>query len=318
MWGAAAPRMMVEPPSKHDTRMVFAGMRWHPQALAKERWMDSPHKLIDTIHGRLAYRDDGRGGELPLVILQRFRGTMDDWDPAFLTPLGAHRRIIRLDNAGIGGSGGRVPDTLDGMAEVVLAFLDALGLEQVYLLGWSLGGFVAQHVALAAPHRIRRLVIAGSGPGGVSEGPQPDPRVRDVMAHAENGDEDFLFLFFAPSAASRAAGIASLERLAAVPDRVPKVSSIGFTGQLRAIGASKEVRSRLGELSMPILVANGIQDVMIPAYRSYVIAQEAPNAKLVLYPNSGHGFLFQYPDDFAGEVNRFLDQPEPSLAAFAN
>ena len=280
--------------------------------------MSGPLEHVETAHGRIAYRRDGEGDGLPLVLLQRFRGTIDDWDPDFLAPLAAQRRIIRLDNAGIGGSDGTVPDTVDGMAEVVLSFLDALGLSRVDLMGWSLGGFVAQHVALAAPERIRRLIISGSGPGGVSEGPQPDPRVPGVMAHPKNGAADFLFLFFAPSASSRAAGTASLERLARVEARVPEVTAAAFTAQLKAIGQSPGVRDRLGQFTMPVLVANGAQDVMIPAYRSYVIAQEAPNAKLILYPNAGHGFLFQYAEDFADEVNRFLAGPETTTAAAAH
>ena len=261
---------------------------------------------VETRLGTLAYREEGSGPGLPLILCQRFRGTLDDWDPDFLAPLTANRRVIRFDSAGIGGSQGAVPDSLDGIAEVAIAFLDAMKLEQIDLLGWSLGGFVAQHVALAVPDRIRRLVVAGSGPGGPSEGPEPHPRVREVMAHPQNGEEDFLFLFYADSDNSRSAGRANLSRLAAVPDRVPDVTAAGFMSQLKAIGTARGVRDRLAELSMPVLVANGAHDVMIPAYRSYIISQEAPDAKLILYPDAGHAFLFQYPQEFAAEVSRFL------------
>ena len=271
--------------------------------------MTSTLKYVETRFGRLAYREEGEseGGALPLVLCQRFRGTIDDWDPTFLGPLTRKRRVIRFDNAGIGGSDGEVPANLDGMAEVVVAFLDALGLERADLLGWSLGGFVAQHVALAIPDRIRRLVIAGSGPGGASEGPDPHPKVREVMAHPQNGPDDFLFLFFTDTETGRGAGRAYLQRMDAVTDRVPAVTGPSFMGQMKAIGSSPSVRDRLSSLTMPVLVANGVKDVMIPAYRSYLIAQEAPNAKLILYPDAGHAFLFQYPEDFVGEVNRFLD-----------
>jgi len=273
--------------------------------IVKEAFVPNPLKHIDTARGRIAYRINGEGP--PLLLCQRFRGTLDDWDPAFIAPLAACRTVIRFDNAGIGASEGDVPETLDGMAEVVVAFIDALELDSVDLLGWSLGGFVAQHVALRVPQRIRRLIIAGSGPGGVSEGPEPHPRVREVMGHPSNGADDFLFLFFADSSTSRAAGLAYLDRLAAVADRVPPVKGPAFVGQLKAIGSSPGVRDRLGGLSMPVLVANGHSDTMIPAYRSYVISQEAPNAKLILYPDSGHAFLFQFAEEFSGEVNRFLD-----------
>lgn len=260
----------------------------------------------DTPHGRLAYRVDGSGEGPPLVLLQRFRGTIDDWDPTLIALLSSGRKVIRVDNAGVGGSEGVVPDDLEGMADVVVAFLDTLGLDLVDLMGWSLGGFVAQHVALKAPGRIRRLIVAGSGPGGRPEGPEPHPKVRETMAHSQNGEADFLFLFFADSDTSRAAGRAHLARLAAVTDRVPAVTGPAFMGQLKAIAASPGVRDRLAQLRLPVLVANGVHDVMIPAYRSYIISQEAPAAKLVLYPDAGHGFLFQYPDEFAGEVARFL------------
>ena len=263
-------------------------------------------RYADTRFGRLAYREDGEGPGPALLLCQRFRGTLDDWDPAFLAAIAHNRRVIRFDSAGIGGSSGDVPATLDGMASVVLRFAEAIGLNQIDLLGWSLGGFVAQHVALAAPELIRRLIIAGSGPGGKSEGPEPHPRVLEVMSQPHNGPEDYLFLFFSTSDTSRSAGRAYLERLAQVKERVPPVSGPGYVGQLRAITAAAGVRERLSELTLPILVANGAHDVMIPAYRSFVISQEAPNARLVLYPNAGHAFLFQYTDEFAAEIDRFL------------
>lgn len=263
-------------------------------------------QYAQTPHGRLAYRVDGAGDGPPLVLLQRFRGTLDDWDPALIALLSKQRKVIRVDNAGVGGSEGVVPPDLEGMADVALGFLDALELGVVDLMGWSLGGFVAQHLALKAPDRIRRLIIAGSGPGGAAEGPEPHPKVRETMAHGQNDEDDFLFLFFADSDTSRAAGRAHLARLAGVTDRVPAVTGPAFMGQLKAIGASPGVRDRLPQLALPVLVANGVRDVMIPAYRSYIISQEAPAAKLVLYPDSGHGFLFQYPEAFADEVGRFL------------
>lgn len=129
-----------------------------------------------------------------------------------------------------------MPNTIDGMADVLIAFLDALGLKQVDVLGWSLGGFVNQHAALKALERVRRLVIAGSGPGGISEGSEHHPKVREVMAHPQNDEEDFLFLFFSPTQTSRAAGSAYLFRLKGVSDRVPAVTGAAFVGQLEAIG----------------------------------------------------------------------------------
>ncbi|EPX55964.1 alpha/beta hydrolase fold having protein [Cystobacter fuscus DSM 2262] len=263
-------------------------------------------QFTDTRLGRLAYRVDGQRGGVPLVLLQRFRGTLDDWDPAFISALAAHRQVIRFDNAGIGGSSGQVPDSVEGMAEVAAAFIDALELTKVDLLGWSLGGIVAQQVALDRPQLVRRLVIAGSSPGGITDGPQAHPRVPEVMTRPVSSEEDFLFLFFTETDTGRAAGKASLARLGALQDKVPAVTKESFLRQVKALTQWKGTRARLGELKLPILVANGTSDVMLPAYRSYVISQEAPNAKLILYPDAGHGFLFQEIEDFTGQVTRFL------------
>ncbi|WP_257459628.1 alpha/beta fold hydrolase [Archangium lipolyticum] len=269
--------------------------------------MSAQVQSIQTPFGQLAYTVDGEDNGVPLILLQRFRGTIDDWDPKFVSALATRRRVIRFDNAGIGRSGGQVPDSVAGMAEVAIAFARALGIERADLLGWSLGGTVAQHVALAAPALVRRLIIAGSSSGGPAEGPSAHPRVPEVMTKPVNDQEDFLFLFFTETKTGRAAGQAHLARLNAEPRRGPSVTGEAFMRQMKALSQWPGVRNRLRELTLPILVANGVSDVMLPAYRSYVISQEAPNAKLILYPDSGHAFLFQYIEEFTDEVHRFLD-----------
>lgn len=267
---------------------------------------DNGVQFTETEYGRLAYRIDGDGGEVPLVLLQRFRGTIDDWDPALVRALASRRRVIRFDSAGLGRSQGKTPESIADMAGIARAFLKAIHIEKVDLLGWSMGGFIGQHIALDQPELVRRLIIAGSGPGGVPEGPQPHPKVPEIATKPGNEDEDFLFLFFTDTETGRAAGKANLARIKAVADKGPPVAMESVIRQGKALGAWAGVRSRLSELTLPILVANGVSDIMVPAYGSYVISQEAPNAKLILYPDAGHGFLFQYIDDFAGEVDRFL------------
>ena len=131
----------------------------------------SPIQWLETANGRLAYRLDGPGGGIPLLLLQRFRGTMDDWDPAFIAAISVDRRVIRFDSAGIGRSEGQVPDTIAGMAAVAAGVVAQLGLTQVDVLGWSLGGVVAQQFTLDFPHLVRRLIVAGSSPGPVADGP---------------------------------------------------------------------------------------------------------------------------------------------------
>jgi pimeloyl-ACP methyl ester carboxylesterase len=268
--------------------------------------MSQPIKYVQTSAGKLAYRVNGSAGGVPLLMTNRFRGTLDDWDPAFVDPLARTRTVVTFDSAGIGRSEGEVPTSIVGIADVAAEFAKALGLGPVDLLGWSLGGLVAQQVALNYPALVRRLIVAGSSPGGISDGPKQHSKVQQVMANTINSEEDFLFLFFPETYTARAAGRDYYARLEQVRDRGPAVTAASFVNQIKAFSSWPGVRDRLGELKIPVLVANGQHDVMIPAYRSYVLAQEVPNGKLVLYPDAGHAFLFQHADDFAAEVDRFL------------
>lgn len=262
---------------------------------------------LETSYGRLAWRADGPEGGAPLVLFQRFRGTMDDWDPTFIHALSAKHRVIRFDSAGIGRSEGTVPDSVGGIAAVAAEVVQKLGFKQVDILGWSLGGIIGQQFALDFPNLVRCLIVAGSSPGPIADGPQQDPRVLQVMTKATDNDErDFLFLFYPETETAVAEGRASLKRIESQPNKGPGVSAAGFMGQIRAISTWQGVLGRAKELKLPILVANGAHDVMLPAYRSYVLSQQAPNAKLVLYPDAGHAFLFQVIDDFVAEIDRFL------------
>lgn len=262
---------------------------------------------IETSHGRLAIRLDGPQGGIPLLLLQRFRGTMDDWDPAFIAAIASGRRIIRFDSAGVGRSQGTVPDTIGGMAAIAADVVAALGLSRVDVLGWSLGGAVGLQFALDFPHLVRRLVVAGSSPGPLADGPQQHPRVPPVMTKSENDEDDFLFLFYPSSEFATAEGRSSLARIRSQPDRGPVTSPLALMMQVKAISSWSGILHRASELRLPMLVANGAHDVMIPAYRSYVLSQQAPDAKLILYPDSGHAFLFQEIEGFARDVEQFLD-----------
>jgi pimeloyl-ACP methyl ester carboxylesterase len=262
-------------------------------------------KMVTTRLGKLAVRVDGREDTAPLLLCQRFRGTMEDWDPEFISRLAVGRQVIRFDSAGIGESEGETPNTVAAMAQIVPVLLDALKLDSTDLLGWSLGGYVAQTVALNWPQRVQRLVIAGSGPGG-PDGPPPHPMVAEIAAKQVLTKEDIRFLFFTDSEA----GVAAAERhLTRIGEHVP-VSTESGRRQREAVVAwwkgEGAARSRLTELSLPVLVANGVLDVMIPAEHSFAIVRTARNAKLVLYPDAGHAFLFQYAEEFSREVLAFL------------
>jgi pimeloyl-ACP methyl ester carboxylesterase len=271
----------------------------------------SDSTLLPTKDGSLAVRVDGDPDKAPLLLCQRFRGTMDDWDPEFVARLSTARRVIRFDNLGIGESSGETPNTVRGMAEVVPLLLDALGIDAVDLLGWSLGGYVGQTVALTWPERVRHLVIAGSGPGG-PDGPPPHPRVAEIAAKTAATREEVQFLFFTQTEAGTAAARRHFDRIG-LGERPPVAAESG-SRQREAIASwwkgDGAARPHLGKLSMPVLVGNGIADVMVPAEHSFAIAQKAPRAKLILYPDAGHAFLFQYAEDFCAEVRRFTASSE--------
>jgi pimeloyl-ACP methyl ester carboxylesterase len=264
---------------------------------------------VDTSRGQIAVREDGSPDVPILVLCQRFQGGIEDWDPRFIDALARQRRVVRFDMPGIGASPGDMPDSVQGMAKVVAALLDALDLQQVDLLGWSLGGYMAQAVTLTWPHRVRRLVIAGSGPGGPNA-PARDPRVGEITAKDPTRDE-IAYLFFPETEEGRVAAVEHLDLIAyGQRPSVRRGSSdrqrTAITQWTKGIGSA---RPRLGELAVPVLVANGVHDVMVPAENSFAIAREAPDAKLVIYPRSGHAFLFQFAEDFANEVERFLAMP---------
>jgi pimeloyl-ACP methyl ester carboxylesterase len=266
-------------------------------------------EFAETESGRVAFRRAGPLGGVPLLLCNRFRGTIDDWDPALLSVLAQHRDVIVFDGPGVGRSSGVAASTVAGMAVGGLELVSGLGLEGVDLLGWSLGGFVAQSIALTDPALVRRLIIAGSKPGPVPGAPAPDPEVGKVAGKPVNDAEDLLYLFFPPSPEARAAGIASLERIGAIPD--PAVASAACVqAQSAALmswsSGAESAWDRLGELEMPILVAAGAQDRLMDAYHSYAIVRRLPNANLLIYGDAGHAFLFQHPEDFGRHVTDFV------------
>ncbi|MDM0015927.1 alpha/beta hydrolase [Variovorax sp. J22P168] len=265
----------------------------------------------------IAYRVIGSGNGVPLLLLNRFRGTMDHWDPKLIDALAAQRPVLMFDQPGFGRSSGQPSDSLGAFAATATRVASRLGYRQVDVLGFSMGGTVALQLVLDHPGFVRRAVIAGSGPGHVpidaARAAPPDASIWQVATKPVNDHEDFLFLFFEATPTSRAAGQAYLARLTARGDAFAKqVEPVAWQAQLRAamaVGSPEtSLLPRLNEVRQPVLVANGRHDVMVPTYASYAMAQELPNARLVIYPDSGHGFLFQYPEAFSAEVNRFLEE----------
>lgn len=266
---------------------------------------DSPNQFVSAGATTFAYRSFGTGS--PVVFLNRFRATMDHWDPDFLNAVAQKHRVIVFDNAGVSLSTGEAPETFAGMADDAARFVRALGIERADFVGWSIGGMVGQALLVRHPDVVRSAVLlATMPPGGTPEQfPPLSDEVRKVVSRPGQGsDDDFLFLFFAPSDASRAAGrdsLARLRRRAGPPS--PPVGPETMRRQVAALmdwyrGANGIVKS-FRQIDRPVLVANGNQDAFFSAQQSLVLAREIPTARLTIYPDSGHAFMFQYPESFA-------------------
>jgi pimeloyl-ACP methyl ester carboxylesterase len=251
-------------------------------------------------------------GAPPLLCLQHFRGNLDYWDPALVDRLAEGREVILLANRGVGSSTGTVPDNVDDMARDALAFVDVLGLGCIDLLGFSLGGFVAQEIALVRPRLVRRIVLAGTAPRGAPGIHRWSDEVYALATPDVPNPEGFVKLFFSGSQESRAKGMEFLQRaFARAVDRDEQTDLAARDAQLAAITRwgipDPSKLARLGAITQPALVANGDNDLMMITENSRLLAEHLPNAQLRIYPDSGHGFLDQYPELFADDVGAFLD-----------
>lgn len=285
-----------------------------PPTAEPPRAENAPNQFVTVGETTFAYRSFGAGP--PVVFLNRFRATMDHWDPVFLNAVATKHRVIVFDNAGVGLSTGNTPDTFAGMAEDAARFVRALGIEQADFVGWSIGGMVAQ--ALLVRHRelVRRAVLLATIlPGGTAEQfPPLSDEVRQVVSKPVAGtDDDFLFLFYAPSESSRAAGRESLARLRqrVGPPSAP-VRPETMRKQVAALmdwyrGASGILKS-FRQIDRPVLVANGNQDAMFSTQQSVVLAREITTAQLAIFPDSGHAFMFQYPERSVRLILDFLER----------
>jgi pimeloyl-ACP methyl ester carboxylesterase len=259
-----------------------------------------------------AYRDTGGGaGAAPLVLFQHFRGNLDSWDPALIDALAAGRRVVTFDNAGVGGSSGTTPDTIEQMARDAIAFLAAMELGQVDLLGFSIGSFVAQQIALVRPAVVRRLMLASSAPQGAAGMHGWAPDVIGAVGTPNTRPADYLGVFFAQSAASREAGQQALQRMfARTENRDQATTWATREAQYDAVctwGIPDHTRlQRLSALDMPVFVANGDSDPMILPHYSYLLAGLIPQAQVKICPDAAHGFLFQHHAEFAADVDAFL------------
>ncbi|GAB3062147.1 alpha/beta hydrolase [Intrasporangium mesophilum] len=276
--------------------------------------MSAPIRKIEAANGiAYAYRRFGHpaDGQPPLVFLQHFRGNLDNWDPILVDTLAEHREVLLLDNTGVGLSTGTVPVTVTEMARDAIAFLDALGLDDVDLLGFSLGGMVAQEMALLRPRAVRRLVLAGTGPRGGRQMHGWTFDIERTANQATNGLEDLLHIFFGVTDSSRALGVEYVQRIFSRTengDRAtgPEVARAQYDAIVEWGIPEPRRLDRLAGITQPTLVASGDNDLMIPTVNSQLLVDHLPNARLRIFSDAGHGFLFQYPSQFATLVNEFL------------
>jgi pimeloyl-ACP methyl ester carboxylesterase len=279
----------------------------------------APTQFVEARTETYAYRRFGHRAARPLLCLQHFTGTLDNWDPAVTDPLALGREMILFDSAGVGKSTGKVPPTVAGMATHALAFLDALGLTECDVLGYSLGGMVAQQIALERPSIVRRMILVGTAPRGGDdimhlEKPSLASAFQDRTLH---GYDILPKIFFAPTESSQAAGQAFIARLALrTVDRDPVSGPDVAAAQVAAFREWEQYAgerfSALATIPQPTLIVNGIHDEMIPAINSYHLAEHLPNAVLLTYPDAGHGSLFQFHESFTRHAGAFLSSESSS------
>ena len=273
----------------------------------------APTEFVQVGGVRFAYRRFGRPGDLPLLLLNYFAATLDDWDPLVTNGLAYEREIILFDNAGVGRSTGTAPHTIAGMAADAASFIDGLGLTTVDILGHSMGGEIAQLIALDRPDLVRRLVLVGTGPRGGDAIARQAPEVASLFTRQDElGEDMWLPIMFSPSKESQAAGRAFISRITArSDDRDTPVSDETIAAYRAAArgwaSAPADNFGYLDGIAQPALVVNGSNDIVIPTINSYHLYQHLPDAELMLLPDSGHGAHFQYVERFVRRVIDFLD-----------
>ena len=269
----------------------------------------APTQRVEAAGVNFAYRRFGRPAQVPLVMLQHFRGNLDNWDPALINALADQREVVLVDYPGVGASTGTTSSSIAETARQMIAFVAALGFERVDLLGFSIGGFVAQEVALVRPTLLRRLILAATGPKG---GPGMHGWRDDIAAAArgESRPENLLYIMFAHTDTSQAKGREYLGRFLQRRDRDTPTSDAARDAQYDAVVdwgiPDHAALQRLTGITNPTLVLQGDNDLMIPTKLSHLLAGLIPDARIRIYPDAAHGFLFQYPIEVAAAVNEFL------------
>jgi pimeloyl-ACP methyl ester carboxylesterase len=268
-------------------------------------------RYVEVDGVRYAYRRLGPENPvdaIPLVFLHRFRGTLDDWDPAFVDAMAGTREVILFSDAGLGSTTGELATSIEAKARNAAAFIRALGLSSVDVLGFSMGGFSCQEIALAEPDLVRKVVLVGSGPGGNPETDPPTDIVFPIALHPEYTFEDVRYLFFAEGREEETQ--AYIDRNAVRKDREPVVTPDGIQALMDCAipfmsGDTKHF-APLGEIRQPVLIVSGDRDKFFPVRNQWLLFRELPNAQLAVYPQAGHAPHQQHPETVAIQIERFL------------
>lgn len=266
-------------------------------------------KSVDVNGTNFVYREMGKKGGVPVVLLHHLTAVLEDWDPRVVDGLAAEHHVIVFDNRGVGGSGGSTPQTVEEMARDAVAFIGALGFAKVDLLGFSLGGFVAQVIAQQQPGLIRKIILAGTGPAGGAGIAKVGAVLQDAFGKAgATNRHPKNFLFFTQTGNGQAAADAFLRRLKERNrDLDAPVSNETVQAQIAAIHSwGQGDATTLATVEHPVLVVNGDDDVMVPSLNSFELARRLPNAQLSIFPDAGHGGIFQYHADFVQQALTFL------------
>jgi len=278
----------------------------------------APNRFIDAGGVRYAYRRFGKPGGVPILLLHHFIGTMDWWDPALTDGLAATREVIIFDNRGVGLTSGQTPSRINMMADDVHAFMQGLKLGQIDLLAFSIGGMIGQELTLRYPSAVRKLILSGTGPRGGSGMADPKPNINKALTEAGSDRKQARpYLFFSQTENGKKAANAFMARTAERTEGLDLESSMQTMqaqsealGEFGATASRASYMARLRGLKQPTLITNGNNDIMVDTANSYDLVQTIPRAELIIYPDSGHGALFQYADLYVQHLNLFLNRAD--------
>jgi pimeloyl-ACP methyl ester carboxylesterase len=279
------------------------------EATLKATWRNAPTQTINAGDVRFAYRQLGPSTGVPVVVLTHLAAVLDNWDPRVVDGIAAKHRVIAFDNRDVGASSGSTPTTIEEMARDAVTFIRALGFDQVDLFGFSMGGMIAQVIAQQEPQLVRKMILAGTGPAG-GEGIEKVARISylDTARGLLTRQDPKQFLFFTRTPNGRRAGKEFLARLEErTDDRDKAISVRSFRAQLKAIHRwGQQEPADLASLRQPVLVLNGESDKMVPSKNTVDLGRRLPNSRLVIYPDAGHGGVFQFHEDFVKRALEFL------------